>query len=134
MSGPRWFVILGAAVYAISFCLPAVWGKGVVGEVPGWVCARFTLAALPGASSDGSWLYFACGVVNPLAVAYLALRVAGQAPRTRRVFAILALILIPLSWVVMAKDLLMPHIGHVAWIGGLWAMLTPEAFGVTDVA
>lgn len=124
--------VLGAAVYAISFALPAV-GISRYGNdsLRGWECARFALLAFAG-PSNASWNFsiplFASGLINPLTVAFLALRMLGKRPRSRRALAIVALSFIPLSWYVIAHDLRV-EIGHVAWVAGLLMMMAPEAVG-----
>jgi hypothetical protein len=129
IGGPL-LLALGAAVYAISFALPAV-GISSYGNdsLKGWECARFALLAFAGPSND-SWNFsvplFASGLINPLTVAYLVLRMLGKRPRTRRALAIVALSFIPLSWYVIAHDLRI-EVGHVAWVAGLLMMMAPEA-------
>jgi hypothetical protein len=117
---------MGAAVYAVSFALPAVADSG--DALRGWQCAWIALMWIQEGIRGLGWAIFASGLINPLALAYIMLRVTGRARRLRRGLAILALCLIPLSWVVIAHGL-RPEIGHVAWVAGLLMMMAPDALG-----
>jgi hypothetical protein len=121
---------LGAAIYATSFTLPAV-AIGYYGSdyLRGWECARIALTAFRNSREPSSLILFACGLINPLTLAYLALRMLGKGPRVRRALAIAALSFIPLSWYVIADGLRI-EIGHVAWVVGLLLMMAPEAIGI----
>ena len=121
---------LGAAIYAISFTLPAV-AVGSYGSdsLSGWECARIALTAFRNSHEPSSLILFASGLINPLTLAYLALRMLGKGPRVRRALAIAALSFIPLSWYVIADGLRI-EIGHVAWVVGLLLMMAPEAVGM----
>jgi hypothetical protein len=122
---------MGAAIYAISFALPAVAGPGK--SLPGWLCAWGTLALLADLRTPISFAFFASGLINPLAIAYLLFRAAGQAPKFRRALAIVALGFIPASWIAIANGFGI-EIGHVAWVAGLLLMLVPEALGTAQTA
>lgn len=119
---------LGIAVYVASFLLPAM-NEGFFG----WQCAHLSLS-LP-FSRYGTdfnlfkFILFACGLINPLALVYLVLRISDRSPLLRRGIAVVALSFVPLSWVFMAhlKPPLIPAIGHIAWIAGLLLMMGPEA-------
>jgi hypothetical protein len=115
---------LGAAAYTISFFLPAVADGN--NWVTGWFCAWVALAAV---ARPYEWLslpLFASGLINPLTLGYLALRMLGKRPRVRRGLAIAALSFIPLSWIVIASQLRFGP-GHVVWVAGLAMVLAPEA-------
>ena len=88
----------------------------------GWQCAVIALSSI---SNARSFPLFASGLINPLALASVALRGSGKAPRTRRGLAALALSFLPLSWYVIAHDLTV-QAGHVGWVAGLFLMLGPE--------
>ncbi len=121
-------IALGATLYTISFALPAVSVRAYDGSsVSGWDCARVTLIA--SISSRGLSLPFlASGLINPLAMAWLVLRLKGAQPRVRRVLAFAVLSLVPVTWYVMARDLSV-RIGHVVWVAGLLLMLIPGEMG-----
>jgi len=129
---------VGATVYAISFLLPAIkFQTFATNEVAGWKCAWLALAmpfsliapVAGGNSGDGlfSLMLFACGLINPLTLAYLSMRAWDRNRRRRRLVASIALGLIPLNWIFMAHGGFVPSIGHFAWIAGLLLMMGPEA-------
>ncbi len=124
-----WLLGLGAAVYAISFALPAVEGRPG-GAVSGWECAWVVLAVGFG-EHPFSFVICAIGLINPLTLVYCLLRVLHILPRVRRGLAIAALSFVPLCWYVMAHDLRV-EIGHLAWVAGLLLMLLPEALGMAS--
>jgi hypothetical protein len=122
-----WLLGLGLIVYAVSFALPAV--RASNSPVIGWYCAWVALTFPLDPHSSFSIPVFASGLINPLTLVYLTLRMLGKAPKVRRALAIAALSFIPLSWYVIAHDMTI-EIGHVAWVAGLLMMLAPEAIGM----
>ncbi|MGO9257897.1 MAG: hypothetical protein ACLQU1_16530 [Bryobacteraceae bacterium] len=125
-----WLLGLGAMVYAISFALPAV-GVTAYGSstVSGWDCALVALTFVIGPNASFSFPLFASGLINPMTLAYLVLRVLGKGSRVRRALAIATLSFVPLSWYVIAHQLRV-EIGHLAWVAGLLMMMAPEAIGM----
>ena len=120
---------LGAAIYAISFTLPAVNLSSYGSDyLSGWECAQYALWAFRNSREPSSLILFACGLINPLTLAYLVLRELGKGSRVRRPLAIVALSFIPLSWWIIIG--LRIEIGHVAWVVGLLLMMAPEAIGI----
>jgi hypothetical protein len=125
---PPYLLGLGATVYAISFALPAVTDRAYPATpVSGWLCAWVTLASAINPERT-SLLLSAIGLINPMALTYVVLRLIRTLPRLRRVLAIITLCLIPLSWYLIAHGLKI-QIGHIAWVAGLLLMLLPEAIG-----
>jgi hypothetical protein len=65
-------------------------------------------------------------MVNPLAVAYIFLRILDLARRTQRVLAVFILLCILLTWISLfilcTQDALCPGVGHAVWIAGLLLM------------
>ena len=118
---------LGTAVYLISFLWPAV------DRMPGWFCAVMSLFG-QGYFRRFNLLIFASGMINPLALACLGLRMLGKASTVRRAIAITALTLIPLSWIAIFELDFRIEIGHVAWVVGLLLMMAPEAIGMPRAA
>lgn len=59
------------------------------------------------------------GLINPLAVAYVILRIDDRAPEGRWFFAIGILAFIPLTWLSLLMMHLGVRVGHIAWIAGL---------------
>jgi len=120
----------GFALFLMSFCLPAV-RSGPDTLAPGWMCAWLALAAPVDLSSpmEYRWILFACGLINPLLLSYLLLRMFDIARTLRRLIAVVALAFIPLNWTLMTlvHPPLTPMIGHFAWIGGLLLILVSEA-------
>jgi len=116
----EWFCLcLGVVAYAVSFFLPAVFLPGS-GEnfLSGFECAIECIAMV---------LFLPCGLINPLAVAYLYCRWRNLVPRASRSLAIATLALVPLTWLVIAGFDMKARIGHVLWVAGLLLMLGPEA-------
>ena len=72
-----------------------------------------------------SWPLFAAGLINPLALIWLALRSSGKAPVARRCLAIAGVSLVTLSWYVLSQDLTV-RVGHVTWVAGLLLMWGPD--------
>src|SRR5205085_1260388 len=93
-----------------------------------WQCAELALLLPFAAPSLGMLPLLAAGLVNPLALVYLGLRVSDASERWRYRIAFATLSLIPFSWVFLATMHLSIGAGHVAWVAGLLLMLLPEAY------
>jgi hypothetical protein len=125
---------LGVVLYLVSFFLPAVMdsghGSGLLidffsphasGSLQGWECAwQCLLFGVHGAPT-----FLASGLINPLILAYFVLRVGDAAPRIRMRIGIVAMALIPVTWIVIATTDSCAQIGHVLWIGGMLLMVGP---------
>jgi hypothetical protein len=120
---------LGVMVYLASFFLPAVIVTRYSESIPGWGCALLALSPPfnPKAWTLSGLLLLAIGLINPMVLAYLYLRVRQKGGRLRRRIAIVALVLIPPTWIFLAIEHMAVDIGHVAWIAGLLMMLGHEA-------
>ena len=125
MGLPKICLLLGIAVYAASFFLPAVRAGGE--SMQGYFCAWITLTAITSIRELDrvtDFLAIPIGWINPLAVAYLGLRAADK--RIRIGVAMVALALIPVTWVYLAAEGIGVLIGHVLWVVGLFMMMAPE--------
>jgi hypothetical protein len=65
------------------------------------------------------------GLVNPLAIFYIVLRLLNRAPGTRKTVAIAILMCIPITWLFLSRMAFTIHVGHIAWIVGLLFMVWP---------
>lgn len=116
------FFYLGIGLYVASFFLPAVDPSNFV-VLPGWACAWFSLFAL----EDGrtmSALFFFSGLINPIAIVYILLRILGRAPRVRSGLASAVLLFAALTWLSLVFMQYRIKIGHFAWISGLLLMIS----------
>jgi hypothetical protein len=116
----KWLLGVGVLVYVISFFLPAVSDHGT--SVEGWLCAWVVLVGMFHGVS-----YFVVGLINPLALIYVVLRLVRRGAKLRRWVAIVALASIPASWIVIVQEHFGIRIGHYAWIAGLALILGLEA-------
>jgi hypothetical protein len=121
----KWFY-LGVVLYVLSFVLPAVSVVGEAKAAPGWVCAWI---AFFGVNDDSvSPLAVFGGLINPLALAYIVLRIRDRAPGTRWFLALGILAFIPVSWLALLLMHLGIRVGHIAWIAGLLLMISWKDF------
>jgi hypothetical protein len=126
----------GLALYMLSFFLPVF--RDTVGSksIPGWRCAYVALFlwVVDLGPKTIPWLNVGYrlggfgGIVNPIAVAYLVLRLLDLARKTQRVLAALILLCILLTWVSLIilclQDATCPGVGHAVWVGGLLLMIS----------
>lgn len=70
-----------------------------------------------------SALFFFGGLINPIAIVYISLRILDRAPRVRSGLATAILLLIALTWLSLALMQYRIRIGHIAWITGLFLMI-----------
>jgi hypothetical protein len=88
-------------MFLVSFALPAVTVPMLPGGGPttmrGFECAKGVWVLGP--------LGFGCGFVNPLAAAYIFVRLVWSGSEARGPLAILALLLLPLSWILIAQGM-----------------------------
>jgi hypothetical protein len=123
--------IAGAAIYLTSFFLPALDRN----PMAGWQCAWLALV-MPFTEVTGLMrpLLFGSGLINLLVLAYFGLRVCDSRPAVLYWIALIALCLIPLSWISIAVLGAQVKIGHILWIAGLLLMLAPEVTRPSRVA
>jgi hypothetical protein len=126
----------GLAFYVLSFFLPVF--KDTVGSksISGWRCAYAALFlwVVDLGPNTIPWLNVGYrlggfgGVVNPLALAYIILRIFDRAGRTQRVLAALILFCILLTWaslvILCVQDADCPGLGHAVWVAGLLLMIS----------
>jgi len=100
----------GLVLYPISFLLPAV----TLAQQPmrGWACAWMSLFMWTD-TKNGSWLILFGGLINPLAIAYVMLRLIDRVPRARFVLASAILFCIPFTWLCLLTLKMGVLIGHV---------------------
>jgi hypothetical protein len=113
---------VGIGIYIVSFFLPAV-NAAYMGDIVGWQCAWLAFFSL-GEDKSLSPLAIFGALINPIAIAYIVLRIFDRAPKARVRLASAILLFIPITWL----SLLMMHfsirIGHVAWIVGLLLIIS----------
>lgn len=112
---PTTFFYVGLTLYAFSFLLPAIKDSG--GLHPGWTCAWLALLACSVKEVNG--LAFFGGLINPVALAYIVLRILDRAPEARFLLVLAVLTFIPITWLSLITMHLGIWIGHIAWIAGL---------------
>ena len=117
-SGALFYV--GIGIFVVSFFLPAV--NGLV-DLDGFACAWFSLFALQDGMSVSALAFFG-GLINPIAIAYVVLRILGRAPRVRSALATTILFFIPITWLSLAPSSYRIEIGHIAWIAGILLMIS----------
>ncbi len=131
----RGCLISGALTYVISFFLPAV-DTEIRGTLPGWMCACASLLLFPAMfyEPDGlltlNSLLALSGLINPLLLVYLGLlpNSSRVAYRIRPAAAMVAITLIPVTWIAFAISKEGIEIGHVPWVAGLVLLMGPEIF------
>jgi hypothetical protein len=116
------FLYFGIAIYALSFFLPAV-NPYNLGGFPGWACAWLAFSTI-GDGVSGSALGFFGGLINPIAITYVVLRIRNRAAHFRSALATAILLFMPLTWLSLAITQYRVEIGHVAWITGLLLMIS----------
>ena len=83
---------LGIVLYVLSFFLVAV------DEMHGWQCALITLTLFRDIFRSIS---FYPGLINPLIIAFVIMRLLNEAPRLRLIIAIAAILLFIPTWMVV---------------------------------
>jgi hypothetical protein len=121
-------VATGLSMYVASFFLWAVRDSGwIAGPVRGYFCAELTLVS-PFSEDGRSQLhekpieYFSIlgsGLINPLFLVTFFLQLFKVRPRAVIVLRNLAILMIPLCWVVFYYEGLYPREGHFLWIVGM---------------
>ena len=127
---------VGLGLYVLSFFLPVFRDGMGSKEISGWRCALGALYVwgmdlgpntIPWLNAGYRLAGFG-GLVNPLAIVYVFLRILGVAVTARRVLAGSILICIALTWlslsILCGGDALCPYVGHVAWICGLLLIIS----------
>ena len=126
----------GLALYVFSFFLPVF--KDTVGSksISGWRCAYAALFlwVVDLGPNTIPWLKVGYrlggfgGIVNPIALAYIALWILDLARRMQRVLAALILLCILLTWaslvILCLQDADCPGLGHAVWVAGLLLMIS----------
>ena len=111
-----WFY-LGVGLYVASFFLNAV------NDIPGWRCALATLSDFPNLFRE---LYFYSGLVNPLVIGFVVVKLLDEAPRLRRVLALVALLLMVPTWIIVSMMAI--KLGCALWVVSLF-IVTAEDLG-----
>jgi hypothetical protein len=123
------FLYIGLTIYVASFVMPAIDIDGKAWE--GWIVAWFALA--PWQTQGASPLAFFGGLINPLMIAYVYLRLSNVAAKVRRFLALAILVCIPLTWLSLAQMHYGVNFGHIAWIAGILLILLPAADGLIQL-
>jgi hypothetical protein len=123
------FLYIGLTIYVASFIMPAIDIGGKAWE--GWIVACFALA--PWQTPGASPLAFFGGLINPLLIVYVFLRLLNVAATTRKSLGVAILFCIPLTWLSLAQMHYGVNVGHVAWIAGILLILLPAADGLIQL-
>jgi hypothetical protein len=115
---------VGLALYLASFLLPSVTLAGM--PMVGWACALWSLWmwAVP---EHSSVLVIFGGLINPLAIALVVLRLRNRAHILRFALSNAVLICLPLTWLCLLNLKMGVRAGHLVWIAGLLLMIASEA-------
>src|ERR1700722_674853 len=113
---------VGIGIFIVSFLLPAVNLNGL-GNFDGFACAWLSLFALQAGMSVSALAFFG-GLINPIVIAYVLLRILGRAPSVRKGLAATILFFIPITWLSLAFMSYRIEVGHVAWILGIFFMIS----------
>lgn len=68
------------------------------------------------------------GLINPIAIVYIVMRILDRAPQGRFLLAGAILAFIPLTWLSLIMMHLGVLIGHVTWIAGLLLIIDWKDF------
>jgi hypothetical protein len=126
----------GLALYVLSFFLPVFKDRVGSKSISGWRCAYAALFlwVVDLGPNTIPWLKVGYrlggfgGIVNPIALAYIALCILDLARRMQRVLAALILLCILLTWaslvILCLQDADCPGLGHAVWVAGLLLMIS----------
>jgi hypothetical protein len=114
----------GLVLYLVSFLLPAVTLAGI--PMFGWACAWLSLW-MWAARENSSILVIFGGLINPLVIALVVLRLRNRAPRLRFTLSNAVLFCIPFTWLCLLNLKMGVRFGHLVWIAGLLLMIISEA-------
>jgi hypothetical protein len=117
----------GIGVYLTSFFLPAV-DPYKLGNIPGWACA-WTAFFAPWDKHESPLAFFG-GLINPIIIAYVVLRISGRAPRVRIALESAILLCIPLTWLSLLRMHFGIAVGHIAWITGILLIISWKDFSL----
>jgi len=121
LTGDALFYV-GIGIFVVSFFLPAVNLNGL-GVLDGFACAWLSFFALQDGKSVSTLACFG-GLINPIAITYVVLRILGRAPRVRSALATTILFFIPITWLSLALASYRIEVGHIAWITGILLMIS----------
>lgn len=108
-------LILGAALFLVSFFLPAV--HVADSELVGWICAQVTLFSIS-EPAEMDLLAFGSGLLNVFVLLYLGARLTGSARGARRFLLYAVAASLAATWVFFSKEKIHPLIGHYLWAAG----------------
>lgn len=108
-------LILGSALFLVSFFLPAV--HVADSELVGWVCAQVTLFSIS-EPAEMDLLAFGSGLLNVFVLLYLGARLTGSARGARRFLLYAVAICLVFTWIFFSKEKIQPLIGHYLWAAG----------------
>ena len=112
---------LGLGLYIASFFLVAV------GDARGYSCALLTLSFYRSLFHE---LIFYPGLINPLMIGFVVVKMLNEAPRLRRCLAIAALLLLIPTWLVIADMKI--RLGCAMWVVSL-PLITAEDLGTWKI-
>jgi hypothetical protein len=135
-------LLVALIVFAISFFLPAIWISHVIPRTAnGYWCAWVTLVSpwtadglkdLPTAPVK----YFSIllsGWINPLFLISVVLSRKKSARKLSRTLRTIALVLMPVCWIVFYTQGVYPFIGYFIWTAAMIAALFSSSFSAVNL-
>lgn len=126
-------LLIALAVFVASFFLPAIHIPGIIGNIPGYLCAWVTLTA----PSDGlkemsaKPLEYAAltlsGLINPVFVIALALLQRNTTRKAGEILRIVLLFIFPACWIVFFMNHYYLHVGYFLWAAAMVAALFSDS-------
>ena len=86
---------VGIGIFVLSFFLPAVNAYDL--DFDGFACAWLSLFSVGDGMSISALAFFG-GLINPVAITYVVLRIVGRVPNLRRGLSTAILSFIPITW------------------------------------
>ncbi len=122
------FMLIGLALYAASFALPAISSSSAAGgAVRGYLCAWITLTVPWGHDGmnvfhDKPFVYIAIlvsGLTNIVFLITTALMLMNRREKLAAIFRVLLLLMLPCSWFILYELKFVAREGHYMWILGM---------------
>ncbi len=121
-------LLIGLALYASSFFLPAISSSSATGgSVRGYLCAWITLTVPWGHDGmnvfhDKPFVYIAIlvsGLTNIVFLITAVLMLTKRRQKLTAILRVLLLLMLPCSWFILYQLKFVPREGHYMWILGM---------------
>jgi ABC-type microcin C transport system permease subunit YejE len=121
-------LLIGLALYAASFALPAISSSSATnGAVRGYLCAWITLTVPWGHDGmnvfhDKPFVYIAIlvsGLTNVVFLITTVMMLIKRCEKLAAIFRVLLLLMLPCSWFILYQLKFVPREGHYMWILGM---------------